>query len=182
MMKWVFSIVKKFEKHVTASWYPFALGLIAAIDYFIIIVPLIALQVTSIMSKPTRWIRLTTFTAGGSILGTALYASLIRMHGISFLQNHFSELLTSPLWMKSHEWISHDGVWALFAISALPLADHPAVAVAALTHMPMSELLIAMIAAKIIKFGFFGWAASHAPKFLLKFKVLSREIEEIKRN
>ena len=168
-MKKIEPFLKQLEKNVNQSWYPIALGFIALIDYFIFVVPMVPLMVTSVFASQKGWLRLSLLTALGSSLGAILFALSVHYFGVSLLQSVAPQILVSTVWQEGEIWISKYGFGALFAFSVLPLSDHPIIAIAALTRLPMLGIGVVVIVAKLIKFVGFGWMASHTPRLLKKF-------------
>lgn len=61
-------------------------------------------------------------------------------------------------------WITRYGAWALFLIAATPLPRTPALAIAAITRLPLPEVLIAPLTGKLIKYGVYAWLVARFPE------------------
>ena len=73
-MKWINRFIKKFDKNISKPWYAYALGLLALLDYFFVVIPLVAVLITSILAAPQHWVKLIITTTVGSVIGTILFS------------------------------------------------------------------------------------------------------------
>ena len=160
----------KLETHASRPWYPIVIGLIAMVDYFITLLPMVAVMVTSVLAAPKRWLRLGIFTALGSSAGGILFGMLVRRLGPVTLQKLSPHLMHTQAWHQTEHFIEAHGILTVFVIGVLPLADHPAIAIVSLSRMPMLEIVFAVTFSKLIKFIGFAWIAAHSPKLLKRFK------------
>ena len=143
------------------------------------VIPLVAVLITSILAAPQHWVKLIITTTVGSVIGTILFSILVRHYGIHFIEMVSPDLMKHAMWQSTEKWISEYGFGAVFGISALPITDHPMIVIASLAKMPLMPLSIAITLAKLTKYFFFGALAVYAPQKLLKIKPISKEIQEI---
>lgn len=140
--------------------YPLLLGVVAALDYLFFIVPIAPLLVASVALSPKRWRTLAFFVSVGSSLGAFIFWLLIRLQGTVFLDAIAPQMRNGELWKQAQGWIDHYGVAAVFVNSAVPLVDHPAIAVSALSDMHWLPVVLAMVMGKSLKFFLFSWLAA----------------------
>ena len=178
-MKWVNRLLKKLEAHVSSPWFPLAIGIVAYFDNFLFIIPMAAVLITAIISSPKRWFSIALGITIGTVLGAITFAFFVSHFGTSFLHSIAPKMMELSLWNTALHWLEQYGLWALFLVSCLPVSDHPLIALAALTHLPLLKISLVLGVAKTLKFFLLSWLASHAPSTLLKFKVLEKEVKEI---
>ena len=69
--------------------------------------------------------------------------------------------------MDATRWLTQYGVGSLFVISALPVPLTPALAFAAISRLPVVEVVAALWAGKSLKYLVYAWLASRSPERLL---------------
>ncbi len=173
-MKWVNRTVQRLESHASSPWYPFALGFVALIDNFIFVIPMVPVLITSVFLTPKRWFSFAFFQAIGSSLGVLLFSLVISVHGTHFIQAIAPNFMEGDLWHHAEVWVAQYGLWALFGTSVLPITDHPVIAILALHKVSSIDVMLINFFGKIIKYLVFSWLASHAPKTLMKLKVIKK--------
>jgi membrane protein YqaA with SNARE-associated domain len=143
-------------------WFAPAVATLAFLDFFIFIVPLDAIVVGAFLAAPKRRFRVASWTAIGSTLGAVLFALLIRISGLPFLNRIAPGLLEHELSKTLAHWIENHGFWALAGSAAVPIYQHPAVALAALTPLPLASIFGAMMLGRAVKFGVYAYLSHHA--------------------
>ena len=182
MKKKVNHWIMLFEHQANRPWFPLGIAVAAFIDYYLIIIPMIAVLISSVMLAPKRWVQISVFMSLGSMLGVLSFSSLISHYGIHGIELFAPSLLSSSTWLETEAWIAKHGEWALFSISALPMTDHPSIAIVSLAKMPLFKIAPIVALAKLFKYMGFAWIASHAPERLAKLKWLKREVDEIEKS
>ena len=168
-MKKILDYCKTLPQYVSRPWYPLAMALVAFSDYFIFIIPLDAMVVASIMAARKRWISISFWASLGSTLGAVIFAALIQHYGISFLESTAPNLLNDPLTQSITAWVNDYGFWAIVAIAATPIHQHPTVAIAALAKVPLWTIFLSMFLGRFIKYCVYTWLSTHAKKGLERF-------------
>lgn len=171
-------ILHHFKTSVEKSWYGPLLAFLAALDYFVMIIPTDGLLITSSIAAPRRWIKFSLWLAIGSVAGGIAFAALVQLYGNDFLEWVFPSIHQNQLWKISDEWINKYGVWAIFFVTALPVISHPVIAIAALMNTPLQNIAWTLLIARTLKYTAFSWLASHAPHYLLRSKALRREVAQ----
>jgi membrane protein YqaA with SNARE-associated domain len=176
LKNWLNRFLNRLEHHASKPWYPFAAAAIALVDNFLFVVPIAALLITSVFAAPKHWKRTSFWVTLGSAIGAVVFAIVIRYYGISIIESFFPHLMKGAAWRIGDRWINDYGLWALFFVEAIPITDHPLIALAALTALPMPEVAGVIVLGKSIKFFTVGWIASHSPKLLLRFKRIEHDV------
>jgi len=72
----------------------------------------------------------------------------------------------SRSWSQGIEFLHHYGNLGLGLVALGPLPQQPAVALFGLANVPIISIGIAVWLGRSLKYGFFAWAATHAPRLL----------------
>ena len=168
-MKKFLSFCKTLPQFATKPWYPFAVAFVAFADYFIFVIPLDAIVVASIIANRKRWLSISFWGSLGSTLGATLFAFLIQHFGETFLNQIAPHLLEEPIAQTFTHWLQNYGFWALIAIAATPIHQHPTVAIAALAKVSILTIFITMFIGRLIKYCIYTWLSTHAQKGLQRF-------------
>lgn len=150
-------------------WYFPALGFLAALDFYIFIVPTDALLVSSVLLKPKKWVSAFFWVGLGSALGAVSLAAA--------LQTGVFTVPESETWGWLKEFFTHYGSLALALIALSPLVQFPVVVLAALSGMPLGELFVICLLGRWVKSAVFAYIASRAPELLFKIPFLRKELE-----
>ena len=168
-MKRFIEFFKKLPQYAHQPWYPFALCLTAMLDYIVFVIPLDPIVVTSIAAARSRWLALSIWTTVGSTLGAVIFSLLIRYFGETYLHQWVPHLLEGEFVATMSHWLQNHGFWALMGIGALPINQHPAVAVASLAKVKVSHIAIAMFTGRILRYLIYTWLIGHANRGLTRF-------------
>ncbi len=164
-VKWK-DILERIKHFADRSWYAPIVGALAALDQFIIFLPIEWLMVPSVLVRPRRWFSTALWVATGSALGSVGLAAATSVYGFAFLNAYLPSLLHSQGWIRATDFIESYGAWALFGFSVGPLPQQAGVAFAGITHMPMTQIFLAVWLGRSIKYLAINWVASHAPRLL----------------
>lgn len=168
-MKNLIEFSKKIPRHAESRWVPYALGLSAFADYFIFIIPLDAIVVATILAARKKWFTISLWTTIGSTLGAGIFAEMIRIFGQSGLDRFAPHLLEGKFAQDMSHWLNHYGFWALIGVAAMPLAQHPVVAIAALAKVPLFTIITTLFIGRFFKYAVYTWLSTHAQKGLGRF-------------
>src|SRR5581483_7712786 len=89
----------------------------------------------------------------GSASGGALFTHLLGHFGAAFLQTRMPQVVASSHWQHTIEWVARYGMVTLAAIAALPLAQSPALVLAAILQMPWYHVFGALLIGKAVRYG-----------------------------
>lgn len=178
MAKRVEAWMRKLQKYADRWWYAPVIGLLAFLDYFVVVLPTDGILVSATMLSPRRWIYFALVMALGSSLGALALGAILEVHGLPFLLELSPGLDQGTLWKWSDALMDKWGGWAVFLIGASPLMQHPVVALAAMAEMPLGQLFAFMLGGRLLKFLVLAWISTHAPRLLRKLWGIQDELEE----
>jgi len=171
--------VKTLQKHADRPWYAPLIAFLSALDNFIVIIPNDGILVSSAMLKPRRWFLFAFAITIGSTLGGLSLAALVEFQGLPWVETTFPALVSSVTWQWTDHFFDEYGLVVIFIVGLLPIAQQPAVVLAALAGTPLAELTAAIGLGRFIKFMAMAYLGSHAPRVLGKFWGMKDELAEV---
>jgi len=160
-------------------WYPYLIGILVAADSFLLIVPTDAMTVSAVMLEPKKWLRYAMLVAISSTIGAIILATMVDIYGIDFIHAFFPGVENTKMWQWTDEFMQNYGLLVVFGVAVTPLTQPPSVILAALSHMPLAQIFIAIFLGRALKYLLIAWVSTHAPKLLGKMWGLRKEIEEV---
>ena len=179
-MRKLLEAIRKLERWIDKPWVLPALGFFAFIDLFIMIIPTEGILITTTMLRPKRWWAIALWLCTSSALGALCLAVVSSWFGPPIVQYLFGDISLNQGWLQAEQTIRSYGPWALIAIVISPLPQHPAIVISALAKMPLPLLFAMVWLGRALKYGVFGWMASHAPRMLMKIPGIRHEVERIR--
>lgn len=173
------SSIHYLQKFTGRKWYPPLVGLLALIDYFIIIVPTDGLLISSAMLKPKNWLYLALCVGLGSTLGALILFYLVRTQGLDWLLEFYPDFSHESMWLWTEAFFLKFGLVLVFVIAATPIVQQPIVILAALTNTPFWHILIAILSGRLIKSLALAYIGSHSPHLLSKLWGVKAELDEV---
>lgn len=155
------------------------LGILAALDNFIIIVPTDGILISSSMILPRKWWIFAVALGIGSTLGAIGLAHLVELFGTDIIQRIFPDLLASDAYLTTQKFFQEYGLLVVFAVAITPLIQQPAVILAALAKTPLLQIFLVVLVGRILKFLFMAYLGSHFPRLLKKLWGVQSELEEV---
>ena len=140
------------SRFADSRFYPLALGVGAFFLMLSGLVPFEVVLIPAVASSPRRWKMLCLAATLGSAIGAAALAFFFQWLGWPILDHLFPSLGVSRGWITAQNWMDGYGAWALIAISALPIAQAPAIAVAGLLQVSVFKVLLAFLCGKTLKY------------------------------
>lgn len=174
MSRWIVS----FQKHVNRTWYAPLLGLIAALDCFVLVIPTDGILISSAMLRPKRWLILAVCTAIGSTFGAMLFAALVEYHGLPWILEIYPTINSGAMWSLATQFFERFGLLLVFAVAAAPITQHPIVILAVLAKVSLFKLGLVMLAGRLFKCLIMAYVASHAPRLLAKMWGVMDELKD----
>lgn len=171
--------VRRLQKFVDRVWYPPFIGLLAALDNLVIIIPNDGILISSSMLIPKRWFVLAASVAVGSTLGALVLAMAVDIHGLSLIQRFFPDLTETATWNMTLAFFEKYGLLLVFAVAVTPLAQQPAVILAGLSDTSISTLAVVILSGRLLKYIIMAYIASHTPRLLKKLWGVKGELEEV---
>jgi membrane protein YqaA with SNARE-associated domain len=175
ILRWI----GKLERFVDRWWYAPLMAALVAADLFVAVIPSDALVISSVMLRPKRWVRFFVSAGTGSAIGAAMLALLVKTHGSWMIAHLFPHALESPSWVSMDRFLVSYGPYAIFLVAVGPLPQQPAVVLAALAHMNVAEIAGSVLVGRLVKYGFFAWSATHAPRLMARLTGVRRESEAL---
>lgn len=123
-------------------------------------VPFASLLVTAVMLAPGRWLSAAVWASLGAALGGLVLYLVFHHLGWKQLVTAYPEVVRSSAWRDATHWLTHYGVISLLGIAALPLPLTPALMFAAISRLPILEVIAALWLGKLFKYVFYAWLVS----------------------
>lgn len=166
------------QRFTDRFWYAPLIGLLAALDNLIVIIPNDGILISSSMLIPKRWVLFAVSITVGSTLGAVALALIVRQQGLPWILDVYPGLDMTRTWQLSMDFFESYGLLLVFIVALTPIMQQPAVILASLGHTPIAKLAIIIFAGRLIKYLVFAYLGSHAPKLLKKMWGLREEIED----
>lgn len=171
-------LVKWLQRFAGRQWYPPLIALLAALDNFVVVIPNDGILISSSILIPKRWFLFALSMAVGSTIGAMALAVLVEYQGLPWILEIYPGLTQSQTWILAAEFFEKYGLLLVFFVAVTPIAQQPAVILAALAEAPVVELAAVVFCGRLIKFLIMAYVGSHAPRFLPKMWGLGRELRE----
>lgn len=182
-MKWIESRMQtwiaELQRHAESWWYAPLIGLLAGLDHFIIVVPTDGLTVSAVLLHPKKWVQVFLMVAIGSTIGATAFAWAVKAQGLPILIKIMPGILESGIWRWTEGFMNEYGGLALLGVAMSPLIQHPAVALAALSKLPLEKIFGIILLGRLIKFGLVCWITSHMPHLILRLWGVRKEVVEV---
>ncbi len=170
--------VQFLQRYANRLWYPPFIGLLAALDNLIVVIPNDGILISSSMLTPKRWFFLALSIALGSTVGAVVLALLVEYQGLPWILDLFPGINETKSWAWSMEFFDKYGMFLVFAVAVTPFVQQPAVILATLANTPYLELAAVIFLGRFIKFLVMAYAGSHAPRLLGKMWGLKGELKD----
>jgi len=166
------------QKFTDRYWYPPFIGLLAALDNVLIIIPNDGILISSSMLTPKRWFTLALNVAIGSTIGALMLASFIEILGLPWIFGMYPGIELSKTWQVTHDFFHEYGMIVIFIVAITPIMQQPAVILASLAETPLLKLGLVIFTGRFIKFLIMAYVGSHAPRLLEKMWGVKGELDE----
>jgi membrane protein YqaA with SNARE-associated domain len=127
-------------------------------------VPFATLLVAAVLLAPRRWAVIALWSSLGAALGAAVLYLAFHHLGWARLFAAYPDVVRSSAWADATRWLTAYGIAALFVIAATPLPLTPALMFAAISRLPIAEVLLALWLGKLAKYLVYAWLASRFPE------------------
>lgn len=172
------SYVTKLEKFADRSWYPPLIGILAALDNLVIVIPNDGILVASSMLIPKRWLIFAVCVAIGSTIGAMILSSVVQLQGLPWILDYYPGINETEMWNVTEKFFDEYGLLLVFAIGASPIMQQPVVILAGLANTPLLTLAAAIFSGRMLKFAVMAYLGSHSPKMLKKIWGLKDELKD----
>jgi membrane protein YqaA with SNARE-associated domain len=172
------SYVTKLERFADRSWYPPLIGILAALDNLVIVIPNDGILVASSMLIPKRWLIFAVCVAIGSTIGAMILSSVVHLQGLPWILDYYPGINETEMWNVTEKFFDEYGLLLVFAIGASPIMQQPVIILAGLANTPLLALAAAIFAGRMLKFTVMAYLGSHSPKMLKKIWGLKDELND----
>lgn len=131
-------------------------------------VPFASLLVAAVLMAPRRWRSIALCSSLGAALGAALLYLAFHHLGWARLFDAYPDVVRSKAWADATRWLTDYGVVSLLLTAALPLPLTPALMFAAISRLPVGQVLLALWLGKLAKYQVYAWLASAFPSKALR--------------
>jgi membrane protein YqaA with SNARE-associated domain len=122
----------------------------------------------AVLIAPRRWKAIAVLSSLGSSLGAVvIYLGFHHLGWAQFIEA-YPDVAASKAWRDGTRWVSANGVYAIFAIAALPLPQTPALMFAGITRLPVAEVWLAVLLGKLFKYGVYAALVASFPRYFMK--------------
>lgn len=170
--------VARLEQYADRLWYPPLIGLLAALDNLIIVIPNDGILIASSMLVPKRWAIFAINISIGSTVGAIALYLVVEHQGLPWVQEYFAGIDQTQVWIWTESFFEKYGLYVVFAVGASPLLQQPAIILSALANTPIVEMAAVIFAGRFLKFNIMAYLASHSPKYLKKIWGIKDELKD----
>ncbi len=149
--------------------FPLLGGVLAFVATLSLTIPVVPVLTALVVMNRARWRAITFWAVLGSASGGALFTHLLGHFGAAFLQARMPQLVASSHWQHTVDWVATYGMVTLAAIAALPVAQSPALVLAAILGMPWYHVFGALLIGKALKYGLMAAITAGTVGHLAKF-------------
>lgn len=146
-------IQRALRRAARSRFVPALTGLLALVQTATLSLPVTAVVVPAVLIARPQWKSIVLQAAFGSALGATLLVMVFHDWGWQAINAAFPTLLGSPAGQHVVAWVGKWGLLGLFAIAALPVPQAPALVFFALGQPVALQILVALLAGKLIKYG-----------------------------
>lgn len=172
------NFIKSIQKYTDRFWYAPLIGLLAALDNLIIIIPNDGILISSSMLKPKHWFLFSLSVAIGSTIGAIALAALVEYQGLPWILDIYPGINETKSWSLSVQFFEQYGLFLVFAVAITPFMQQPAVILASLANTSLIHLAAVIFIGRFIKFLIMAYIGSHAPRLLSKLWGLKDELKD----
>jgi membrane protein YqaA with SNARE-associated domain len=143
---------RRLAPYADRPWFPPLAGFLAFAATLSFTVPVVPVLCTLVAINRRRWLWLALWAVLGSAAAGALFTHLLGHFGTAFLAEKLPQLVVSKHWHLLVKWVSSYGFISLAAIAVSPIAQTPALILAALLGMPWFEVFASLALGKGVKY------------------------------
>ncbi len=131
-------------------------------------VPFAPLLIVAVLMAPRGWMPIAVWSSLGAALGGGLLYLVFHHLGWARLFDAYPDVVRSKAWSDATRWLTSYGVATLLLIAALPLPLTPALMFAAVSRLPIAEVLLALWLGKLVKYTVYAWLTATFPSWALR--------------
>jgi len=160
----VLTHLSRLQQYAARPWYVALISVLAALDAYVVFIPVEALMFPAVLTRRHRWLGTTLWITLGSAVGATSFAWFCREYGAPLLHQLFPDMLDSRAWQDAERTIQTHGGWGLALISLSFVPQHPAVAIAGLARLPLRTIFLSVLAGRVVKYIVLSWAVIRFPR------------------
>jgi uncharacterized membrane protein YdjX (TVP38/TMEM64 family) len=161
-------LLRSLTRHAQHRGFPVVVAGMALAATLSMSVPFASILVAAVLLAPRRWFALALGGSLGSAAGSALLYLVFHHLGWARFFDSYPEVVRSAAWLDATRWLGAYGTPALLLISALPLPLTPALMFAAISRLPVAQVILALWAGKLLKYVVYAWLAAAFPATRLR--------------
>ena len=155
-----------FYKYLDRPWYIIFVMAMAAADLFVAFIPTELLLVMAVLARPARWVSAALLVTLGSAIGAYALGWLVDRGGAPVVEWFIPNAFQTEIWRKAATFLEDYGASSIGLVALSPIPQQPVVLMGALTQMPLWKIFLGVFVGRGVKYLFFAWAATHAPKLM----------------
>jgi len=171
--------VAQLQKFTDRPWFEWLVGFLAGIDTWVLVIPTDGLLISSVLLNPKKWFRLYVLASLGSTLGLLSFAYVVSHWGLPWISENWPLLVRSSLWAWTESLFVTYGLWVLLGVAATPLIVQPTLALAVVSHHSLSNIMLVVLAGRLLKYFVMSWVARWAPASLSRLWGVGGELKEV---
>lgn len=156
-------LVRTLVRRADTRAFPMVVGAVAVAATLSMSVPFASLLVAAVLMAPRRWVAIALWSSLGAALGGSILYLAFHHLGWSRLFAAYPDVVRSVAWQDATRWLSTYGVASLLVMAALPLPLTPALMFAAISRLPVAEVVLALWVGKLAKYLVYAGLASAFP-------------------
>jgi membrane protein YqaA with SNARE-associated domain len=146
--------------------FPWAVGLTAFALTISMLFPFVPILLGAVAASRGRAGLIVALSGLGSAIGGVILYVTFHHLGWNQIAEAYPDLSQSKALLDAIKWMTRYGTIALFFIAASPLAQTPALIIAAISDLPVAEVFVALFFGKLIKYGVYAWVAIRFPHWV----------------
>ncbi|WP_312129155.1 YqaA family protein [Diaphorobacter nitroreducens] len=143
--------------------FPLIVAAVAMATTLSMTIPFGTLLVAAVLLAPRRWRSIAATSSIGAAIGALVLYLVFHHLGWNRFFVAYPDVVRSTAWRDATSWLGGYGVPALLVIAALPVPLTPALMFAAISRLPVAEVLLALWLGKLVKYTLYAWLASAFP-------------------
>ena len=161
-------LIRTLTRRADHPAFPLIVAAVAVAATVSMTVPFASLLVGAVLMAPRRWKSIAVWSSLGAALGGGLLYLAFHHLGWARLFDAYPDVVRSKAWSDATRWLTTYGVATLLLIAALPLPLTPVLMFAAVSRLPVVEVLLALWLGKLVKYTAYAWLTSSFPAWALR--------------
>ena len=161
-------LIRTLTRRADHPAFPLIVAAVALAATLSMTVPFASLLVGAVLMAPRRWMPIAMWSSVGAALGGGMLYLAFHHLGWARLFDAYPDVVRSTAWVDATRWLTNFGVASLLLIAALPLPLTPALMFAAVSRLPMAEVLLALWLGKLLKYTIYAWLTATFPSWALR--------------